>query len=574
MRNTMPNQADRITTFRDRLRVFFRWQYLFLFSAAAVAIVVLLLAHNVEIEYSAATVFEMRVGMIVPDRGMGGVSDTEELKRLRQTVRQRMTNREAILAVGQKLGLFDPPDEDDDRTPEQIEADNRSTIGGIRKNLDVRWSAQSEEVDLVTLVFSCDDADLAYRMPNELVAHYGTTVQAERVAELTQSFDFLNGKSDEYRSVVKKMTYDKVTLETEHIGLMEEPQMDIVRRQMQAKADRDAVAALLKIAKDRLRSLQKLKEGAEEEETEVPAQIIKGPNPELERLGQELREYKTELDLAMTLQHMTRDHPAIRTLLTRIAIMEERIRKTPEEIVLQTVYDFGSGGEAYAAEVAAAQTEVEILQAELHRVDSQIEGYKKMMIGFEEVRPRYIAIIDELKDAESKAEMWESRRRQVEMALEAARGTTPDMPGMLTILEEAQRPTIPSFPRLNHVFAVALFGALAAGSLLVFFWNSKDRTVGTTEDAARYFDVPVIGSVGQIMTRGVRGKRFFRRWLIVPIVAAVMFLVIAVLVLSITLRLRRPEQYKQWREEPVAYATDKLTGETESADDTVDGTQP
>ena len=76
------------------------------------------------------------------------------------------------------------------------------------------------------------------------------------------------------------------------------------------------------------------------------------------------------------------------------------------------------------------------------------------------------------------------------------------------------------------------------------------------------------------MTRGVRGKRFFRRWVIVPIVTAILFVVIAVLVLSITLRLRRPGQYEQWRDDPVAYATDKLTGDTESADDTVDGTQP
>ena len=572
----MPNQAEKTPTFRDRLRVFFRWQYLFALSAAALAILLLVLAHGVSVEYSAATTFEMRVGMVVPDRGMGGVTDTEELKRLRQTVRQRVTGSEAVRAVAEAIGLFDPP-EDDERTDEQIEASKRSTVGLIRKNLDVRWGAQSEEVDLVTLSFTSDDPDLAHKMPNGLVTYYAAKIQSDRIAELTQSFKFLDEKSGHHRDRVKDLTNQKVVLETENIGLMEEQQMDIVRRQMQAKADRDAVAALLKIARDRVEDLQRLKEGAEEEETEIPAQIIKGPNLELERLGQELREYKTELDLAMTLQHMTREHPAIQTLLTRIAIMEERIRTTPEEIVLQTVYDFGSGGEAYAAEVAAAQTEVEILQAELHRVESQIEGYQKMMISFEQVRPRYVAVIDELKDAESKAEMWETRRRQIEMALEAARGAEPDLPGMLTVIEYAERPTIPSFPRLNHVFAVTLFGSLAFGSLLVFFWSTKDRTIGTSEQAGRLFDVPVLGSVSQIMTRGLRGKRFMRRWVVVPIVAAVLFVVIAVLVLSITLKLRRPAQYEEWRERPVAFAKDAaaktMDGDTEPAGP-VDGTQP
>jgi len=566
VRQIMPNQTDRTTTFRDRTRVFFRWRNLVLLSAAALAIVLLIAAHVVPVEYTAATVFEMRVGLVVPDRGMEGVTDTERLKRLRQTVRQHLTDRQAIATVAERLGLFDGIDSGDEMSEQDVQAARQSIIAGIRQSLDVRWDAQSDEVDLIKLSFTSGNQDAVADVPNMLVANYEGRARTDTVEDLAKTDAFLNTRVNIYKKQLATLTGERIELETTYVGLSANTQEDIVRREQQAKADRDAVRRLLNIAKQKVARLEAMRRAVQGEELDRPIKIIKGPNPELERLGQELREYKTELDLAMTLQHMTRDHPVIKTLLARIAIMEERIRNTPEEIVLERVFGAGGAGETYVAQVAAAQSEVEILGAELDRVESQIEGYEKMMAGFEQVRPRYVAILEDLDDLRAKWQMWEHRRRQVEMALEATQAQEQDaVTQMLTVIEKAERPARPAFPALNHVMVVTFLGALAFGSLTIFFFNVKDRTVSTSEQAGRIFKgTAVLGTVGEIGTRGLKAQQAFRRWILTPIVAAVILVVLAVLVFSISLKLRHPEDYRQWRENPVQYVQSAADGPTTS----------
>ena len=57
----MPEKND-TATFRDKVRVLFRWRSLFFFSAASLAAVLLLLAHVVPPQYKAATKFENAYG--------------------------------------------------------------------------------------------------------------------------------------------------------------------------------------------------------------------------------------------------------------------------------------------------------------------------------------------------------------------------------------------------------------------------------------------------------------------------------------------------------------------------------
>ncbi len=559
----MPEQNDK-ATFRDKMRVFFRWRNLFLLSAAALAIGLLVIAHFVPVKFTAVTKFQSRVDSVTPIRGMDNVSVLETHEQLRQTLRQRLTGRQAVAYVAVELGLLNGSIEQTPEGPVVTLTDSpqrqQSVIGTIQGGLDVRWDSQSKEVDLVSLTFTSGDATDAYAIPNALVAYYIQNVGSEISLQLKKSYGFLAERAAHYRKLAQELTDQKILMETENVGLMEGQQMDIVRRQMQGKVDRDAVARLLHIAKQKVARLEAMRDAVDSgAEMDDPSQVIWAPNPELERLGQELREYKTELDLAMTLQNMTREHPAIKTLLARIAIMEERIRNTPERIIVQEVYGTGGAAETWVAELAAAQSEVEILTAELDRVESQILGYEKMMTSYEGDRQKYSALLARLADLESKTAMWEDRRRRVDMALEAEEA---DLRMQVQQVEPAERPILPSFPALNQVLAVTFLGALAFGGLMVFFFNSKDRTIATGEQAAQVFEgVPVVGTIGQISTTGSRSRSFLCNWVLSPILLALIVVIVAVLTLSITLKLRHPDEFKAFREAPVSYV---LEGDTAS----------
>ena len=546
----MPEQNDKMT-FRDKVRIFFRWRYLFWISAAALAAILLIVAHEVPLEYSASAKLESRVSPTLPEQALDGVTGSERLEQIRRTLVQGMSGREIIAAVAEDMGMFEDIDANEDMSDERRAAAKNQIVASIQSNLDIRWDVQSREVDLVSVSYTSSDPDLAYKIPNLLVLEYTQATKDDTLRELGESMDFLNRNVTTFKAAMDAEIDKKIALETEYVGLVEHQQLDIVRRMIQAKADRDAVMKLLNIARGKLTALNAIKETQEQDVDELTEEI-RAPNPELERLGAELREYKVELDLAMTLQHMTREHPAIQTLLRRIAIMEERIRNTPEWIIIQQVYGTGAGAEEWAARVAASQAEVEILGAELDRVEAQIEGYEKMMASFEDVRGVYSKILESIEDLQTKVDFWEHRRRQVDMAYQAEKDVTNQRTQILPV-EQAQRPYLPSFPALPHVLVVTYLGALAFGGLVVFFWNSKDRTFSTTEQAARAFDVPVIGAVGEIKTTAGAARQKTWRWVVAPIITAVIVIILALLTLSITLKLRHPRRYKQWRDDPAGF---------------------
>ncbi|MHC4986565.1 MAG: GumC domain-containing protein, partial [Planctomycetota bacterium] len=461
----MPEQKDKMT-FRDKVRVFFRWRYLFWLSAAALAAVLLLAAHTVSLEYSAVAKLESRVGPTLPERGLDGVTGTERLEQIRRTLIQGLSGRTTVERVADDLGLFEGLGANGENE-EKVDAAKQQIVRSIQARLDIRWDVQSREVDLVSVRFTDSDPDLAADVPNRLVDIYLQNTMEQTEGQLTQSHGWLQSKVDQYKAQLQVHTNKKIELETNHVGLMEDVQLDIVRREQQAKADLVAIRRLRDIAQVKYDSLVAARD--ELTDYDEPVQVIRAPNPELERLGAELREYKVELDLAMTLQHMTREHPAIKTLLARIALMEDRIRNTPPEIIVQAVYGTGGGAESYAAQVAAAQSEVEMLTAEYHRVEAQIEGYKKMMADFESVRGEYSAVLENVEDLQAKVDLWEARLRQVDMALEAELDNERTE---VVKVEGALKPYLPSFPVLAQVLVVTYLGALGFGALVVFFWSS------------------------------------------------------------------------------------------------------
>jgi len=277
------------------------------------------------------------------------------------------------------------------------------------------------------------------------------------------------------------------------------------------------VRHLLQIAKQKYARLQALKK--ESTTSSEPTETIKGPNPEMERLGSELREYKVQLDLAMTLNHMTKEHPAVKTLLERIAIMEERIRNTPTEIVLQKVFGAGAGADLLANQVAAAQAEVEFLEAEYDRVTSQVAGYEEMYAHYGPARKEYSQVMDDINRLSTEAKSWQARYRQVEMAMSAE---SANMRTDIAVVEKAKKPDSPSFPRLTTVFGVAFGGGLLFAGLLTFLAVRKDRTIATVEEAVDYFGLTIHGQVGEISSGRAQLAQRARSYVIMPLVIVLM----------------------------------------------------
>jgi len=551
-------EPDKKRTMRDFAKVFFRRRSQFLLGWALFALAALVVADWLDVEYTASGIFQRRVDETLGDERLSGVTGRDVFESEKTVLHEEIAGHDAVEAAAEELGLLDDlkPGEMSEMLPGEDRRDPADArwdrVEALRQRIVVRWKAQSKKVDQITVTFTDSDRDIAYKLPNLLITNYSTNVPERTQGRLEESYAFLKEKVDSYRKQMLDLDIKKIELETSNIGLLEKQQYDIVWRMQVCRADLEAVHRLLNIAKQKYARLIALHD-AQSQEPDQPIQVIKGPNPELERLGAELREYKVELDLLITLQHMTNDHPMIQTLLARIALMEERIRNTPPETVLQTIYGRGEGADILAAQVAAAQSEVEILTAEYDRVASQHAGYEKMNTDLEKSRKEYAKINEQIEALSVESAEWKQRFRQVEMALEAEKkGLRTD----ITAVQVAKRPDRAAFPKMSRILGMAFGGGLVFAALWLTFASRKDRTIAAVEDAD--FGVPVLGVIGEITTRRQRAMRAFNRWALTPLVTAILLIAIGLASLNMLLKLHYPDRYPTWREAPATFVLHRV----------------
>ena len=390
---------------------------------------------------------------------------------------------------------------------------------------------------MVSVNFADPSNDLVYQLPNRLVDDYTQEVYERNRSMLESSHNFLFDKNKAFQDELNAQEKKRIDLETLHPGVTSEQHQQIVWVEQRIAADEEAVRRLLAIAEAHVLAIQKTKDITAETPLSQPVEIEKGPNPEKERLGAERQKYKEELDLALTLRCMTRDHPAVKTLQERINIMEQRIRETPDEIELRKVYSMGGGGEIYTARLAAAQAEVEILKAEYDRVQTQVAGYAKMQQDLDIARKEYVGCLERMDAIKVEAKSWQDRLRQVEMAL-AAEDNKLRM--KTETIQKAQKPILPSSPRLAIVLGVSLGGAVLLGALMVFGFHRKDRSIASGQVAESFLGLPVYGVISEATPAWRRaGRSVLKLAMAVVLLAAV-----GASAWMLYLRVQQPDQWR------------------------------
>jgi uncharacterized protein involved in exopolysaccharide biosynthesis len=311
---------------------------------------------------------------------------------------------------------------------------------------------------------------------------------------------------------------------------------------------------------------------------------------ELVRLQDQRQQYQRSLDEARTLMHMTDKHPKAVALKKQIDDLDKRIveakarmpdleKRVTERRDLERRLGSGRDGAVAGAtpadvtldplrqrdvelqqanlvmQEAMVQSEYQMATKELERLQAHLTKLNDSMSNFGPVRNEYLGLLKEVADQQAEVDRWQKRQTEVQMALaaEAAKHRT-----HLNQVELAPEQFRPSSPKLLYVLALALVGGLAFGGGLVFLINTVDRSIATTEEAAEYFALPVLGTIGEITTPAQKARRKILRWGLGPVAALVVVLAIAFAALNITLLLDYCEQYDEWKSSPARFVTAKI----------------
>jgi len=539
---------------RDFVRLIFRRKHVFWISACVFAIAGLIGAHYWPVKYTGTTKFERRSDAAAGETLKGG---TESFETVKLTLTHELVGLDAIERVVDQLGLTRGlPRDRSGRLTRRGEMMKDDMVRKLQRATQVDWEVKSEKLDLVAVSVTHSDPKLAKLIPDMLVKNYISRVSEQIIQRLSDSLAFLKGQVRDCSRRLQELTIQKVQFEAEHAGMMPEDPGALQERIQQIMTDLDTLRRQQNMAKQTLARLQ----GTQQTTTNAasqPTKLIRGPNPELARLKAQLQRARDSLDTAMTVHHMTDQHPTVITLRQKIAQLEKRIAETPREIVLQSVYEATGDAKQYGAAVAAAVSEIEITSREIDRLERRLAKLQQLQANFAPIRQDYLQIVDKVKKQQEELDRWRQRMTNVQMALaaEAAKRRT-----HLSTVQSAREQFRPSSPKLWAVLGLVAVGSLAFGAAMVFLANILDRSIKSVDEAIEYFGIEVHGVIAEIVTPGQRARQRLRKWTLGPIVALVVIIALSLSSMSIILRLRYPDEYQVWRTSPVSFVGRLLTG--------------
>ena len=545
---------------RDLLRVVFRRRWLFLLSASLFATVVLQGAQLWPLKYTGSAKFQRSFDP-ASEEGMGrGSGSFESIKR---TLELELAGREAITQVAEELGLTDG-------LPRDANAE-LTTVGRIQKQqlvrelqqtVKVRWDVKSREVDLVTVSVEHEDPDTAQRIPGALIDRYKTLTSKAIAGKLTVSLGFLKSEVSARETKLTEVRRKRFAFEIEHAeDLPDRPaelkenllavERELSDRRREQTIARETIARLSDPDGPKATTTTSATQPAEK-----PIQTKVGWNPEYLRLKDELRDYERRLDVAKSLSHMTDAHPTIKTLNAKIAELKGRLESTDEKIVLEEVYgSTGTGGDrAPGGALAAAKSTAQVTTREIERLEARRQVLRRLVNSSAPVRQQYLEIVRQIEREEEDLQSWQKRLTEVQMALS---GEVAERRTLFQTAQSAEKQLLPSSPKLTMILGIAIFGGLALGGGLVFLFNMLDRSIARTEDAVECFNLPVLGTVGEIVTgRQLRWGRL-KRWIVTPVVTTIVLAALSLSSCGVWLRLKSPDQYAQWQSSPGVFLQQK-----------------
>lgn len=531
----------------DILRIVLRRWRLFVLSFSLFAIAVMWISPRVWPRKYTSTAKIERSTLPVADKIIRG-----DIDRLQRTFEKSLAGRKAIERVVKDLGFIKnlPHDPEGNLTDEGKKSE-QEIVKELKKGIRVDSEVRGSTVDIIRVEVTHPDPDLARRIATKLVQNYQSDILKGVEDRLKTTRDFLNEKVKLARKKVADVVKQRIDLESNNARMsLDRPgalQSEIDRITINLETLRfrqNAEKKILLLLRDRIQALQQPSSQPSSTDTQ-PVQIER-ENPKLRRLKSDLQNYRDLLEVALRVNHMTEKHPDVIALRDRIEVLEKRIEGTSETEIVKVYGMSDPANPAPAAAVAAQAVGAEVVsrQALFDMTTSDIERQQRRLKQLELAKSKlssvwrqYEQILEELKHERDGLGRWQKQLEEVEVAL----GAETSKKRTQIELHLAQKQFLPTSPKLERVLGLALIGGLAFGGGLAFLCNWMDRTIGSTEDAMKYFALPVHGVIGEITTPRDRLRKRIRNWVLSPIVALILGCCLLVGVLNVYLWLRVPE---------------------------------
>lgn len=525
--NDINDHPDRLTHAWNLLG---RYRWRFMLTGFGAALLVLAVSMFLPRKYEAEATFERRSDLVMHElASRGRVSQMS--RTLRRTAQADLTDRPAVSRVVDQLGLADT-----DPSQPGAELERRELINHIRRNLRVTVDLATTNLERVRLTLIDEDPERARAVVNRLIDNYIDEHEAEWEKSLKQAAHFFEQQHEKYATRIDELEEQRVRFELENAELLPDDIASLQERIAETEAELLEARQRKEAADKWVQTLKaQLNEHTEAPQTETS--VTMRPNPDIVTLDARLDEYHRNLDKMLTVQRMTPRHPAVQTLKAKIAELEKRRAALPEEVVSERTLSAGEGKTAVKARLAEARSEAEAAAAAVKLAESQLDRLSGINTKMYPVRSAYRRLEREIDDVQRQIDFWDDNLRRVNMAMAAEIGQH----GVsMTFTQPCGQITVPSSPDLAQVIFAAIAAAGVAGVLTLFLSDRGDCTFADLREPAGELGLPLLGAIGELVTKRTARWRNFVRSVLYPACVMLMLFVLAAAFYATYLELRTP----------------------------------
>ncbi|MBI1338145.1 MAG: hypothetical protein GC164_14465 [Phycisphaera sp.] len=504
----------------------FRWR--FIGPAFMAACVILVVAMFLPRKYRGDAVFERRTDMVLTEIMNRGVSGNYQDPRV--TLVEELAGRPAIdQAIEDLKPLFE----------QNYSFFDKQAIGDeLSKKVLVKRDIASDSVDRIRVSFIAQNPQVARQVVNTLVTNYITRTRKQLDDRLHQTEKFFSDEVERNRVLIEDLENKQVAFEIEHAQLLPDSPNglpnEIVSLQDQiADATRRRDAAGMRIGT--------LQEALANTPRTVPV-VTRARNPVLAQLEAQRRDAAKTLSLYVDQYKMTEKHPDVAALRQTVASLDEQIKNTDEEVVSQTSDQTNPKYADLEMQITTATADLRTVERELQGLTARKAELAKSSDELFPIRADYRKISRDVEKVQRQLAFWEDNLRRVRMAQTAELG---NRGVQLEFIKPCDALRLPISPNVIQLLMLAVAAAFVAGVLGVFFAQRADQTFSEGEKLAESFDLPLLGSVSEIINSQQRRVRRLHNYVLFPGSAAVMAAVVVAMASVLYLNLEKPAVFAQ-----------------------------
>ena len=543
---------------RDILRLIFRRRQMFVLGAVLFTIVTLLASPQVKRQYQATVRFQRR-----SDQASAADAATQA-EDVRIRLDHELLGRGAVRQVMEEVGLTRGLARMDGELTSDARREQDSIYRELRANLSLSRPVESRNLDLFTLTFVHRDPKLTCEIPNALLRNYTGRLYDRIKRELAVRKEFLDKQVGQASLRRDQCNVERIKFLAKHSDSMVDNPSLLPGRIQETESELEGLRLQKDILRQKLSGLLALrKQSSDAAASSQPVARVTRmvPNPEYRDLEQQHKAITETLRQARLSYKPA--HPKFKELNALLRSLNKEIAKTPQVITKEQADLLPQGGEndalnqfSLTLQIAQMQAGQTTIDSGIKRLEARLASLEDLAKNFPTIRRDFVRAEENLREATMELKKWQDELATVQqnLAAEAAKRRT-----HLDTLELAEPGARPAFPTLWMVLGFAVFGGCGFGGVLVLTFTALDRSIGITEDAAKNFDVPIHGVIGEITTRKQRTWRWLVRWFAWPTFSTISLVAIGICILGIVLWLHYPEQYKDFSDRRIGYVSEKVS---------------